>query len=309
MIPRNDGESLLSYLDRLTLMASERASLQVRLDGLAQELATATMADEQLRRYSALIETDMFASMSGIEISKPEAEISASTVIPLRESACSEFNGGSNSAQNDHAAQAQGHAAQAETLSGTPENAPAISLNEPANSETNSEPAVQDEREFAPDSERTRQWALGQTGEITASAASLALDILEKSAAKYLSQLVALSVLTRVDGTGKPGIPSRYRVPGAVSAAPCGDLNPEEEAEEPVHLDRSRLPVDQRLLLEHLEKHGAMTPKLAASQLNWANSRIDRASAALLSGGLLGWRGPTLVAIPDELLTELPAAD
>jgi hypothetical protein len=87
--------------------------------------------------------------------------------------------------------------------------------------------------------------------------------------------------------------------PPLATSAPSGDLGP--EVEEPIHLDRSRLPVDQRLLLEHLEKNGAMSQKLACAQLNWASSRADRAIGALLEGGLLGRRGPTLVAIPEEL--------
>ena len=61
-------------------------------------------------------------------------------------------------------------------------------------------------------------------------------------------------------GTGKPGIPSRYQV--------LTDEPEEEEA--PYHLDRSQLRTDERLFLEHLEKNGGMTQKLACAQLNWA---------------------------------------
>jgi hypothetical protein len=287
MIPREEGEGLLSYLDRLTMMADERASLQVRFEALGQELATATEADQQLSRYSALIEADQNKdSMSGIEVTKLLTDSASDTAFPLMQFANSEINGGANLETNDLVAQD-------ETPSETPENAPAISPVEPANSEINSETTGQEE-EFVSGFDRTHVWVLTQPGEFAVADASFELDIPEKSAAKYLAQLMKQEVVSRIAGTGVFRVPSRYRVITDVEEAPA-------EVDEPVHLDRSRLPLDQRLLIEHLEKNGPMSQKLACAQLNWVNSRADRAIGALLEGGLVGRRGPTLIAIPEEL--------
>jgi hypothetical protein len=284
VIPREEGEGLLNYLDRLTLMAEERASLQVRFEAISQELATATMAERQLARYLLLIETDLSNdATSGIEASKPESEISASTVISLMQSAYSKFN--------DEAIPTQsGPAAQQEI---PPENTPAITPVEPANSEINSETT----EDYVPDTERIRIWALAQTCDFTAADASQVLGITEKSCGNYLGQILKSSNLERIEGTGKAGIPSRYRISGAIAPAQA-----EEPKEEPIHLDRSRLPLDQRLLLEHLEKNGPMSQKLACAQLNWANSRADRAINELTRGGLLGRLGGLLKAIPPEVM-------
>jgi hypothetical protein len=294
MIPREEGEGLLSYLDRLTMMADERASLQVRFEALGQELATATEADQQLARYSALIEADQNKdSMSGIEVTKLLTDSASDTAFPLMQFANSKINGGANSETNDLLAQGQDLVAQEEAPSSTLENAPAISPVEPANSEINSETTGQEE-EFVSGFDRTHAWVLTQPGEFAVTDASFELDIPEKSAAKYLAQLMKQEVISRIAGTGLFRVPSRYRVITEVEEAPA-------EVDEPVHLDRSRLPLDQRLLMEHLEKNGPMSQKLACAQLNWVNSRADRAIGALLEGGLVGRRGPTLIAIPEEL--------
>jgi hypothetical protein len=220
MIPREEGEGLLSYLDRLTMMADERASLQVRFEALGQELATATEADQQLSRYSALIEADQNKdSMSGIEVTKLLTDSASDTAFPLMQFANSEINGGANLETNDLVAQD-------ETPSETPENAPAISPVEPANSEINSETTGQEE-EFVSGFDRTHVWVLTQPGEFAVADASFELDIPEKSAAKYLAQLMAQAVIGRISGTGMSRIPSRYRLAGALAtSAPSGDLGP-----------------------------------------------------------------------------------
>jgi hypothetical protein len=224
MIPREEGEGLLAYFDRLTLMADERASLQVRFEAISEELATAAMAEDQLAHYSALIEADLSKnSINGIEISKPVLNSASETTSPLMQPANSEINRDANSAQNDHAALTGDHVAQAGTPSETQENTPVISLDKPANSGTNSET----EEEFVSDSERAHTWVLSQKGEFAAADVSFELDIAEKSAAKYLAQLMAQAVIGRISGTGMSRIPSRYRLAGALAtSAPSGDLGP-----------------------------------------------------------------------------------
>ena len=270
MIPRNEGEGLHEYLKRLEVIACEREDILTALERLTVRLATASLAHDQLARYTALITADMAGEIRFM----PNPEIEVKTNL----ASSSVQSEGTRSASDTH---------------------------------------------YISDAERVRTWALAQHGEFDAAQAASELDILPASASRYLSALIAAALLNRVEGTGRPGTPSRYRHPwDTVASAPSGDVEPKpaetqtpplnlepEQEEAQLHVDRDRLPLDQRLLLEHLEKQGAMSPKLAASQLNWANSRIDRASSALLSGGLLGWRGPTLVAIPAELLTDLPAAD
>ena len=307
MIPRNEGEELYAYLQRLEVIAFDRDDILSALERLTAQLATATLAHDQLARYTALITADMAGQVR---------------FVPN-----SENNGAANSGQLDHVAQEPDHAAQVETLSSTPENAPAISLPESANSENNSETAAH----VAEDA--------GQQPVPKTSIAELAVALLRDGTSRTAREIAAaigreygttqsrlskMRVAGRLTVTGN--YPSLYSLPDSsalAEPAETADSQPppldagtdeieapeDEEGAAPVYLDRSRLPVDQRLLLEHLEKQGAMTPRLAAAQLNWANSRIDRASGALLQGGLLGWRGNTLVVTPDELLIDQISAD
>lgn len=263
MIPREDGEGLLDYLDRLNILAAERAGIETQVHALLLRLREAESAETQLARYLGLIEADQL---------------------------------GINSEKTDRPFQIADEASQSEAPAQTAPNASEPEPETPINSEINSDPRRQD---LPTDAERVYTWALLQPGVFTAGDASDALGVNEKSAGNYLGQGLKRGGLERIEGTGISGVPSRYQVTRPDVAVL--ESEPEEE-EPPYQLNRNRLSLDQRLLLEHLEKHGAMTQKLLCNQMNWSTSRADRAINELTRGGLLGRNGGLLVAIPAELV-------
>jgi hypothetical protein len=192
---------------------------------------------------------------------------------------------------------------------------------EPEEAETEASPEPVQEEEQAPDTvpetgdqspEETHVEVAPQTASsrileyLVAHPASTANEVAEGTGLLNNTVNAALSKLKGRGDVTADGWPSQYTLPAPNSVlvmVAVPESTPQADDVSP-QLDRSRLPLDQRLLMEHLEKHGAMSQKLLCAQLNWVNSRADRAIGALLQGGLLGRRGGTLVAMPQELSGE-----
>ena len=183
MVPRQQDEPLLDYLDRLTLTADRLTHLeQVAYEACIAALEART-AGRQLARYTALIQADLDGA--GISV-----QLTGGADLP------------------EHHEQA------------IPESNPETSEQPEPDQTSNLEINSASEADLISDAERTREWALAQTGEFEAAHAAAELEIMVNSAKRYLCAVVSGGLLNRVEGTGRPGVPSRYTVRAATPAVP-----------------------------------------------------------------------------------------